>query len=594
MNRISLWLGASVFSAAGLVTAAFAVDGLTSDAGMPVVPAIAVDGAPLATDSPDSAVVTIDEVAGEPSSVEPIPIDSGSPGRGGSGAFVPVGAPPAVPVSDDSGAALPWMVEGTALAPEPPRPFADAEFTTRFIDACSDGAAGCPFGVGGTVLAPGASPGDFDIYSVSSLPDSLWKCRPSLVGDGAYPVLVVANQPARLDITYYPVGRPASAQSVVIEADPGGPAFREFRAAAERGETPLEGGVHHCWTLHAQPGDSFYQVEVLGIGFEGGTDTFSTVVDVGGTRPPVWISARSDWELLIGVPVTSEPEQRSVVRALYRSEGLSCSDIEAATLADPSTVVAAPSFGGYRYREDIGEVIGTHDPAYDAYEYWSVSLEEGYGYLLCVWWVSTADSLAFNPNSITVDEREQRRIVAPDRYRPMVVTLWFTARRLVAGRPYTVEGPSLCREYPDWFQMPDEDVWEFGQSRSMLYPVCTLQGLEQPASVFLQIYHRNPAFREDEPIRMWIPTPATPRCSETSSDPGPWCTGTWTLSRDSYSVKFGVHYAPGEDVANEVTLSGFDDCNAGGVISMGEAGATDRGTPSGGCASWLIGHPGPF
>jgi hypothetical protein len=602
MNRIALWLGAAAFSAGGLVAAVFAVDALTSDAGISVVPSLAIDGSPLVASSSDPLLAVLGDTPPESLGEIPIDVGSGDGGSAGSGAFVPVddtsgGADEgsgATGGSDGAGAVYPWDVEGTGFAPEPPQPYAGAGFSSRFVDACSGGTAGCPFGVGGTVLAPGAAPGDYHIYGMTSVPDNLWDCRPVVVGEGAFPVLVVANQPSRMEIRYHPVGQEALSQTVVVDlTDPAGPAARDFQAAVARGETPPTAGVHHCWVLHAQAGDSQYQVKVEGTGLEGDLDTFSGVVEVGGTRPPVWISSRSDWELVVGVPVTSAPEQRSVVHVLYRSEGLSCSDIEATTLADASSVVSAPSFGGYQYREDIAEVIGTYDPAYDAYEYWSVSLQEGYGYLLCVWWVSTPGSDSFNSNFIGVDEREQRRIVAPDRYRPQVVTLWFTARRLIAGRPYIVESPSFCKEYPDWFHMPDEDVWERGQSRTMLYSVCSLRGLEQPASVFLKIYHRNPAFREPEPIRMWIPTPATPRCRSASSDPGPWCTGTWTLSRDSYIVKFGVHYDPGEDVTNEVTLSGFADCNTGGVISIHEPGA-DRGTPSGGCFSWLIGNPSPF
>ena len=598
MSRVGLWLGAAVFSAAGLVAAAVAVDGLTNDAGMPVVPSIVLDGSPLVVSSPDPLLAALGDAS--PESLESLPFDPGwaEDGLLGSGAFVPVDdtSSGALDVGDATGVsaggevAYPWEVEGTGFAPEPPQPYAGAGFTARFIDACADATPGCPFGVGGTVLAPGGSTGDFDIYSMSSVRDNLWQCRPVVVGDGAYPVLLVANQPARLEISYYPVGSPSLAQTVVVDlTDPEGSAHRDFQAAVARGETPPAAGVHHCWVLRAQAGDSLYQVEVQGSGLGGDVDTFSGVLEVGGARPPVWISARSEWELLIGIPVTSEPEQRSVVRVLYRSEGLSCSDIEGTALAGASTVVAAPSFGSYRYREHIVEVVGTYDPAYDAHEYWSVSLQEGYGYLLCVWWVSTPDSSSFEPESVQVDEREQRRIVAPDRYRPQVVTGWFTAARLVAGSPYTVEGSPLCSEYPDWAQIPGRDVVEQGERYPMIGAVCSLVGVVQPEYVILKIYHRNPAFRDAESIRVWIPFAASPRCPEAAFD----TCRLWTVNVNGHLVDFWVFYGTGEDVTNEVTLSGFADCTSGGVIWIHEPDA-DRGTPSGGCWWWLIGNPTPF
>ena len=607
MSRVGLWLGAAVFSAAGLVAAAFAVDGLTSDAALSLVPSIAIDGTPLVVGSPDLSLVVPDDAGADLSSLEPIPIDSGSAERrgSGSGAFVPVDDASGglevggvTGVSGETEAAYPWEVEGTGLAPEAPQPFAGAGFSTRFIDACVGATAGCPFGIGGTVLAPGGSPGDFDIYSMSTIPDNVWRCRPGLVGDGAYPVLVVANQPARLEITYHPVGQPALARSVVVEADPAGPAYRDYQAAVERGETPVAGGVHHCWVLRAQAGDSFYQVEVRGTGLESDVDTLSAVVDVGGTRPPVWISARSDWELLIGVPVTSEPEQRSVVRVLYRSEGLSCSDIEAATLADASTVVAAPSFGGYQYREDVAEVIGTHDPAFDAYEYWSVSLQEGSGYLLCVWWVSTPGSSSFNPNAIAVDEREQRRIVAPDRYRVQVTTLGFSADRHPIGA-WTIEVgvPEVCPEHPGP-RIPFSSLRR-GEASAMIQVVCGFTGVSLPPYVILEVDAPRPGPQAHEVV--WVPLAPTPRCAAddtATTDDLLWSAQdlcrVWSVEVDGISVEFWVQYRRGEAVTNEVTLSGFADCTSGGVISIQDPGVTDRGTPSGGCGSWLIGHPVPF
>lgn len=585
------------------MAAALTVDLLTNDREAPVVPQIDVDGPQLVTSSPDAVLEALGDTA--PESVEQIDVNAAvtESSEAGSGAFIPVddrsdgGAAVggATEASDGAEVVYPWTVEATGFAPEAPQPFAGTSFTSRFIDACSSGAAGCPFGVGGTVLSPGVSAGDFHIYGLTSVPDDSWDCRPVVVGDGAYPVLIVANQPARMQIKYYPVGQPALSQTAVLDlTDPGTPASQQFQAAVARGETPPAAGVHHCWVLRAQPGDSRYQVDVEGTGLEGDTDSYSSVVEVGGTRPPVWISARSDWELLIGVPVTSQPQQRSVVRVLYRNEELSCSDIEAATLADASTVVKVPSFGGYRYRDDIAEVIGTHDPAYDAYEYWSVSLQEGYGYLLCVWWVSTPGSDSFNPNSIVVDEREQRRIVAPDRYRPQVATIRFSAADLV-GMTYTVKGQSTCREYPDGELIPSV-VMRRGQSRADLVPVCSFDGVVQPSAVYLDIYYdagEGPVAASDV-LRVWIPTPPRPRCANPSQDPRGCWTGSWTVNVDGHFVEFAIHYGTGEDVTEEVTLSGFDDCNTGGVMTASGTDDVSRGTPSGGCASWLIGSPAGF
>ena len=616
MSRIGLWLGAAAFAAAGLVAAAFAVDAITGEPALPEVPPVADDGSPLVVTSPGAVLAVLQEARAGLTSIEPIPLDTevADEPPSGSGVLVPVDDPTtgggvevgaATGIGGEEEVAYPWEVEATGLAPEPPSPFSGAGFGGRFLDSCAEGATECPFGVGGTVLPPGGSVGEFYLYGVSSLPENWWQCHPVLVGDGAFPVMVLGNKPARMEITYFRVGFPTEPHSVQVDlTDTEGLAYREFQAAVARGEWPPVDGVQHCWVLRAQVGASRYQVDVRATSYDGERSTWSEVVEVGGDRPPVSIAARSESELLITVPVTRKPQQRSLVRVLYRSQGLSCGDIEAETLAGESGVVEGPSFGGFRYREDVTELIGTYDPDYEAREYWSVNLQEGYGYLVCVWWLSTpGGGTTFNPDSFEVDEREQRRVVAPDRYRVQVTTLGFTAGGLtILPGNYRVDMPDACRYRTP--NIPDTSIELHPGARPMdaddsyviVNVVCDLAGVSRPDSVLLTIHAPSGSERS-----IAIPTRAAPRCDAPGSEVDDSLLFVdqdlcrlYVLRIDGNLIEFWVQYRRGEDVTNEVTLSGFADCNSVGVISLHESGTLDRGTPSGGCGSWLIGDPVPF
>ena len=178
------------------------------------------------------------------------------------------------------------------------------------------------------------------------------------------------------------------------------------------------------------------------------------------------------------------------------------------------------------------------------------------------------------------------------------MTLDFLANATaIPPRFYPVDIPADCVNEPT--RIPDVTFWMHPGRRPIdpddrfmvIDVVCDFAGVVQH-DVELNV----------KGARLSIPIKASPQCDGDRVDPdGSLRLGLQDLCRrydvqmtDGNHLAFWVQYIRGEDVTHEVTLSGFADCNSGGVISIHEAGALDRGTPSGGCGSWLIGNPLPF
>jgi hypothetical protein len=521
MSRSTLlgFLGGIVF-VVSLVAGAFAADAFRDTGGgdvqipvaagepIPLIPGEDITGFdPEPVFVPDSESVPI-EVTGEFVLLDEAP--SAGAGRGGFSDGGPAiggdsgDGPPAEgepPPGGDRGYS--WEVEELDFSIIDLL-FGDAGFPLlRFLDFCADhpDSPGCPPGVGGTVLMPvddHLAVGEFylrdTLYSTRS---PWWTCEtPSGLRPSEYFLLVSANHPARIEIDYYPSDDPSAIQSTVVDlTNPGNRFFTDFVAEVmETGGTPVT-GVHHCFVLEAGRRSMTYTVEARATSFTGETQsrTFSFRSQEQRSRPPVQLAPLSDYEATLVVPMDSESRQRSVVRLITSDEGLSCSEIEDASVIsrERRDVVPGdpgPPYSGFNSSERIGDDIinapdWRYDPAYDTYAYWHLGLEEGNSYRVCIWWVESPDR-SYDPVHTGIVGRETRYITMPDRLRAQirVAAIQAPSDRDVTSGSFSLTARSRCPR----LELPTRDL-DRGTGVAFVggLPLCDYSGYRQPASTEL-------------------------------------------------------------------------------------------------------------
>lgn len=428
------------------------------------------------------------------------PAGDGAPGEPGE----PVGegdSPPPDPGFDfeiDPG------LFGRLLFDEPLIPWA------RFLDFCADHGddAVCPPGVGGTVLADYDGPGDPGVFSIQDslyIPGTWERCpdRPDL-RPGQYPLMIMANQPSRMTITYRPSDGSGSETGVAIVdtsvaphpelgrwldlmLTTGGPAYGRDQ-------------VHHCFVLDGGRAQRSFTLEVTATSITGETDTarlsFLTSEERG--RPPVTVAPLAGYKVTVAMPVQGDGEHYTVLRAIEASEGLSCTDIESAAIGSRlgfgggrEWVVPLPETGyrigsGYSGDESMGEEIVSapdwpYDPAYDTYQFWSLNLREGRGYLICMWWMRSP-TRSFDAS--TVAERESRWVITPDRRvtRIEVQSVWAPTARGVDADSIRVSGCDGSRTVPAAY-IERGGIWHVPRDARL---VCDYQGYAQPDVTVLE------------------------------------------------------------------------------------------------------------
>jgi len=440
MNRNTIlgFAGGLVFAASlviGLIVADAATDQGGGEPRLPGAlgePIEIVTGGPIS--DPDASVDSFDQPI-EPTNAAYVPVDAGSSGGGpaGGGGDTGIGADGTVP-SDTT---------ELTVAPLAPDPFAPVEIDPRFegmftgddflgllefppfrfLDLCADdaGLPGCPFGVGGTVLAPlDGHPdtlGDFRLGSAlrpASGPGSVCDTPE----EGGRPFFVWANHPATFEIRYYPSGQPAAWNEVIVSnTDPDNPEFERFTSDAVEGRLATSPWPRECFTLLAG-GDraTHFTVEVNATSFFGGTASEIYTVDITeGSRPPVLLVPfrdRDDISVQALIPVKRFIQGPSI-SFVNQSEATTCADAEADGHFGEILPDAAGGHIFYGLTEPHPEPgpWWEYDPAYDATTTINVlGLQQGTTYLVCIWWFESA-SRSFDDSAIV--DREMRWVTTP-------------------------------------------------------------------------------------------------------------------------------------------------------------------------------------
>lgn len=526
MNR-NLLLTLAVAAAFGAVALGAVVgDAVRDTAGPAAIPAAVGDPLPLLPGlpppAPDEPLVPDTGYAPVEVAAEFVATATGSGASGGDDAAPSDPPPPEAGVSWEESVFS--GVDFTDLL------FGLDEFPfLRFVDFCADTPEdeACPFGMGGTVLAPFdhdlAPVGPFDLRdSVYTTRAGWWTCAvPSSLRDTEYFLLLSATHPARLEISWEATDGSGLAGSTVIDyTDHGHRVFTDFLAVLAETGAPPATGVHHCFVLPADRAQRTYRIDVAATSFTGETDTesYTLLTDEQRRRPPITVAPLSDYEVTIAVPVIGEPLQRSLVRVILPDEvdadtGYmpSCTDIEDDVLENRRNDVVpwAPGtpYSAYRGREDIGREIveavdWRYDPAYDAYEFWTLNLQEGTTYRLCVWWMGSDGIRSFDPPSAAVRDRESRWITTPDRLRAEI-------RVGAIGAPTNADVPVAAFRISG-SGCPTIDLPTVGLARDtgIAYtgglPLCDFRGYAQPATTEIRV-----AFPDGDRKTFLVATPNT-------------------------------------------------------------------------------------
>ena len=413
---------------------------LTGDSVVPVIP-----GTAMAAD----AVPEVIEEGGPYREVEVAaelhPIEGGGGSSPGSPGFGPSDDDPATPPEPgdpvEPGEELPpdpgfdFLIEPglfLELMFDPPEDFP----AYRFLDFCADPPddAECPFGIGATVLVDYDGPGDPGIFDIAEtlydIEQGWWRCPDTgRLRLGEYRILIMANQPSRMNVSWHPADDPTDVSSVVVDtsavtspelghwleilATTGGPARNTDR-------------VHHCVVIDGGRTQQRLVItaSATSITDETATETFSFLTSETRRRPPITIAPLTDYSATVAMPVKGDGFHTTVLRVIEPEEELDCSEIERASLFDgtrPYVVAEAPlapfrRYSGYSGSEEMGDIVLTedwpYDPAYDTYNFWDLHLGEGRNYLVCMWWLR---SPARSFDDSTVIDRESRWVTTPDR-----------------------------------------------------------------------------------------------------------------------------------------------------------------------------------
>lgn len=368
----------------------------------------------------------------------------------------------------------------------------------RFFDFCADAddEADCPVGIGATVLidydGPG-EPGTFEIAeTLYATRSGWWRCAETeRLRPGEYLLMVVANQPSRMEISWHPADEPTEVSSTVVDtsvvSSPELGRWLELMTTTG-GPATGQGRPQHCFVLDGGRASRRLVVTATATSITGETDTesFTFTTSENRRRPPVTVAPRSDYNATVAMPVPGDGFHSTILRVITQGEGLGCSDIERAAVFDGTRYeVLTPEPGhspgrwsGWTGAEEMGEIVNSddwpYDPAYDTYNFWDLHLAEGRAYLVCMWWVRSP-SRSFD--EATVVDRESRWLITPDRTttRIRVASVRAASGGLTAGA-IEVWGGCLGIELPSV---------ELGPNEVLTVPVaegviCDFGGYEQP------------------------------------------------------------------------------------------------------------------
>jgi hypothetical protein len=386
------------------------------------------------------------------------------------------------------------------------------EYSLRFHDLCADNPAstGCPIGIGGTILPLGGGMyPEFEILSLNGGPN-FWECSGSIAVEGEYVIMYTASHPARIEVSYWDTDRPAEVRTAVVdESDPEGDRVRSF---IEYFESPAATDYpqYHCMRIEIDPGVTAYTLEAHATSFTGEVDDLTQVIDIPLQRPPVILVPRTDYQLRVGVPVSSEPRLTSQVRLheLWTTPEVPCYDRTAESLS-ADELVTPPASGRFERRDDTyGErsIRSPFDPSYDSLDLWTFDLQSSGNYVMCIWWLQSPEG-SVDPADAEIVEVESRLIQTPDMLRTTISAFFMFAAsdgpNIDAGSyRVTVEGP--C-ESPGEVAVPPIPVeagtatWDGDE-----VVLCQHNGLEGPASTRMHVR------RPDGVVKTFsVPTPNT-------------------------------------------------------------------------------------
>ncbi len=318
----------------------------------------------------------------------------------------------------------------------------------RFLDFCADdtGLPGCPAGVGGTVLAPLGggleSLGDFRLGATLKDASGTGSAC-GTPGEGDRPLFLWANHPAEFEITYHPVPSRAGPPTTltVSNADFDHPEFLRFADNAAESRLATSPWPRECFILVPSDGPwTQYAVEVDATSFAGVTASKTYNVDIReGPRPPVVLNPLDDNAIRAFIPVKAT--QAATLSLVHHSDPTTCAEVEADGRF--GEVLPAEESGilldwGSETAYDEASPSWPYDPAYNRQRIINViDLEEGSTYLVCIWWLESADR-SFD-GSVVV-ERERRWITTPNRLTAIVTAkaVQNLSGRALAADSYTV------------------------------------------------------------------------------------------------------------------------------------------------------------
>ena len=473
------------------------------------------------------ATLLADSAQHEPYAVLPTPVDSagvqivpgtplGSPDA--SGAIGPItveelrasaggGAPGAeyLPLADPSAsptASAQSIDIDMSLAPEV------GSYSIRFRDLCAVApvAAGCPLGIGGTILPLGdpVYP-PFELLAISDTFTEEWGCE-AFTGSGQHLIGIAANHPARIEIRYWPADAPAEVRTTVVDnSEPDSRTLIRFLEMYASPTPPLSSVVSHCAFLDIELGGA-YVVEAHATSFTGEVDDLTVRLDVPLRRPPVILIPRGNYQLRVGVPVSSEPRLVSKVRLLEDSSGESCFDLTTDTLLRDE-LATPPATGRFERRDETyGDrmIRSPYDLSYDNLDLWTFDLKEGSYYFMCVWWLRSPDD-STAPGEVV--EVEQRLIATPNMQRTVVSAFFMFADAdgpAIEPDSYHVWADGPC-ESPRSFAIPtiriEEGTATWGGDPTEL---CVHTGVEGPSTTRIHV-----ELPSGEVKNFFIPTPNT-------------------------------------------------------------------------------------